>query len=426
MFNDKLVVVFICLSFLFLKCSQQPKLKKKQVHKEVIENVFDTKIEISGKNNLKFEVNIQATLEKKMSKDTVWHVSVNYNSNKIKEKKIINFVKLNQKEIISQVLKELYKIPFEKSKSANFKYVSGNFEEVNPVLGSEIDTLKLKPLLVNLKTNDNLKINLLNSELYIKPKYEHSDDRTKEAKLELEKCLKTNIKLKSPRGDYELNHEQYGSWLSLDDSMKVKVDLMAIQRYVENLAHKVEIPLSEVLANYPVGDTNYKGEEPKLERLKLSNEINELYKLVTSGKTVEKDLVFTYINLPQGIKAGLKDFVEVSIEFQKCWLFKEGSLLLETDIVSGNQSLGRSTPKGTYKIKAKAKNVVLRGQDYASPVSYWMPFYKGYGLHDANWRRKFGSTIYLKNGSHGCVNMPPKFAPLVFANVSVGTPVIIR
>lgn len=426
MFKYKIITVFICCLFIFSRCTHQPKHKKKKVFKDVIENIFDTKIVIIGKNNLKFDVNIHASLENKTSKDTTWQASINYNSNKIKKNKFVNLENLNQKEIISYVLKELYKIPFEKSKSANFKYVNGNFQEVKPLLGSEIDTLKLKPLLVNLKNNDNLKIDLLSSELYIQPKYEHSDERTIEAKLELEKCLKTNIKLKSPRGDYELNHEQYGTWLTLDDSMKVKVDLNAVQRYIENLARKVEIPLSELLANYPVGDTNYKGEEPKLERLKLNNEINELSKLVTTGKSVERDLVFTYMNLPQGIKAGLKNFVEVSIEFQKFWLFKEGSLLLETDIVTGNESLGRSTPKGTYAIKAKAKNVVLKGQDYATPVSYWMPFHKGYGLHDANWRRRFGSTIYLKNGSHGCVNMPPKFAPLVYANVSVGTPVIIH
>ena len=425
MLKYKIVTVVLCCSFVLLKCSQ-PKTKKKKLQKEIIENIFDTQIIISGKNNLKFEVNIQATLEKKNSKDTVWLASINYNSNKIKKSKSFNLIKSNQLEIVNHLVNEIYKIPFDRSKSANFKYVNGEFEDVKPIVGSEIDTIKLKPLLVNLKNNETYRVDLFASELYVQPKYQHSDERTKKAKLDLEKCIKTNIKLKSPRGDFELDHEQYGNWLSLDDSMKVKVDILAVQKYVENLARKVEIPISEVLANYPVGDTNYKGEEPKLERLKLNNEINEISKMVISGKSLERELVFTNINLPHGIKAGLKNFVEVSIEFQKFWLFKEGSLLLETDIVTGNESLGRSTPKGTYAIKAKAKNVVLKGQDYASPVSYWMPFHKGYGLHDANWRRRFGSTIYLKNGSHGCVNMPTKFAPLVFANVNVGTPVIIR
>ena len=35
-----------------------------------------------------------------------------------------------------------------------------------------------------------------------------------------------------------------------------------------------------------------------------------------------------------------------------------------------------------------------------------MPFNGGIGFHDASWRNTFGGTIYKKNGSHGCVNMP--------------------
>ncbi len=40
-----------------------------------------------------------------------------------------------------------------------------------------------------------------------------------------------------------------------------------------------------------------------------------------------------------------------------------------------------------------------RGADYASPVSFWMPFNGGVGFHDATWRSSFGGTIYQYNGS---------------------------
>ena len=58
------------------------------------------------------------------------------------------------------------------------------------------------------------------------------------------------------------------------------------------------------------------------------------------------------------------------------------------------------------------RNRVLRGKNadgstYASPVKYWMPFYGGYGIHDASWRKasEFNSSTYHSDGSHGCVNM---------------------
>ncbi len=106
-------------------------------------------------------------------------------------------------------------------------------------------------------------------------------------------------------------------------------------------------------------------------------------------------------------------------------VFKNGNLIIETDVVTGNKSRGHSTPIGNYNVKSKARNVTLRGPGYACPVSYWIPFFEGYGLHDANWRGRFGSTIFENRGSHGCVNIPPANVPIIFANVEVGTPVFI-
>ena len=53
-----------------------------------------------------------------------------------------------------------------------------------------------------------------------------------------------------------------------------------------------------------------------------------------------------------------------------------------------------------------------------------MPFNGGIGLHDANWRSKFGGTIYQNSGSHGCVNLPPDKAAALYDLVYTGIPVI--
>ena len=68
---------------------------------------------------------------------------------------------------------------------------------------------------------------------------------------------------------------------------------------------------------------------------------------------------------------------------------------------------------------------MLRGPGYASPVSYWMPFNGGVGLHDATWRGSFGGTIYKTNGSHGCVNIPLKAAKVVYENLTYTMPIIV-
>ena len=123
--------------------------------------------------------------------------------------------------------------------------------------------------------------------------------------------------------------------------------------------------------------------------------------------------------LPSGENGGLgTTYLEINITKQHLWFVKDGSVVLESDFVSGKESdPTRLTPSGTYYIYNKERNRVLRGTkqpngkyEYESPVSYWMPFNKGIGLHDASWRSTFGRDIYINSGSHGCINLPTGFA----------------
>ena len=117
-------------------------------------------------------------------------------------------------------------------------------------------------------------------------------------------------------------------------------------------------------------------------------------------------------------------YVVIDLSEQHLWLYDEDSLLLETDIVTGSPDT--PTNIGLFKIYRKQENRYLTGEDYHVHVDYWMPFDGGIGLHDASWRRKFGGSIYLKDGSHGCVNMPSDKASDLYENVEVGTKVLVH
>jgi hypothetical protein len=118
-------------------------------------------------------------------------------------------------------------------------------------------------------------------------------------------------------------------------------------------------------------------------------------------------------------------YVEINLTGQKAYYYSQGKLLWSSDVVTGNTSLGRNTPEGVYYIRSKVRNTTLIGEDYASFVSYWMPFVgNSIGLHDASWRSRFGGGIYKTNGSHGCVNLPTGKAGPLYDLISVGTPVI--
>lgn len=131
------------------------------------------------------------------------------------------------------------------------------------------------------------------------------------------------------------------------------------------------------------------------------------------------------------LKGGTQDmpyggtYIEVDLTSQKLWFYKDGECLVSSSLVSGKVAEDMCTPTGVYSIYSKSTNTYLTGPGYRSFVYYWMPFYGGYGLHDATWRGSFGGDIYLYDGSHGCVNLPQKAAGTIYDNAPVGTKVIL-
>lgn len=128
-------------------------------------------------------------------------------------------------------------------------------------------------------------------------------------------------------------------------------------------------------------------------------------------------------------RSDLNDFgttyAEVSIKDQHVWYYKDGECVFESDTVTGLPALGGTTP-GVFHILYKQSPSVLKGEDYETPVSYWMPFtYTGTGFHDASWRSKFGGSLYLTTGSHGCVNLPAAKAAELYSLIQTGDPVIV-
>lgn len=119
-------------------------------------------------------------------------------------------------------------------------------------------------------------------------------------------------------------------------------------------------------------------------------------------------------------------YVEVDLTRQRVFLYKDGKKLLETDCVSGTESdPERDTPGGVYSIYYMNSPDTLNGPGYSEDVTYWMAFYKGYGLHDATWRDEFGGSIYKTDGSHGCINLPLDAAGLIYKTVCIGYPVVL-
>lgn len=118
-------------------------------------------------------------------------------------------------------------------------------------------------------------------------------------------------------------------------------------------------------------------------------------------------------------------YIEISIQDQYLWYYENGELKLESKVVTGLKNR-MDTPVGVYFISEKINGKYLRGPGYKTWVNKWMRITnQGHGLHDASWRGSFGGKIYTYDGSHGCINLPKKFAYTLYDAIKVNECVVI-
>ncbi|MDU3396844.1 MAG: L,D-transpeptidase family protein [Clostridiales bacterium] len=159
-------------------------------------------------------------------------------------------------------------------------------------------------------------------------------------------------------------------------------------------------------------------------RINQAAEVQELIRILESGESVTREPIYSQTAASRDGPDYGNTYAEVNLTAQHMFVYKEGELILESDFVSGNASKGYTTPPGLFGLTYKQRDAVLKGENYRSPVKFWMPFNGGIGFHDASWRSSFGGSIYKNNGSHGCINLPYAAAKTLFENVYAGMPVI--
>lgn len=220
-----------------------------------------------------------------------------------------------------------------------------------------------------------------------------------------------------------LDGDEIHQWISFDENYLVSVDESMVSDYVSGLAKKYNTAYSKRKFKTSYGPevevTGFYGWQ-----INQKAETEALAAIIASGESQTREPEYTQKGASHGGNDYGNTYAEVNLTAQHMFLYKNGEKILESDFVSGNVSRGYTTPPGIFSITYKQKDAVLKGQGYASPVKFWMPFNRGIGFHDASWRNTFGGSIYKTNGSHGCVNMPYSAAKTLFENVYAGMPVI--
>ncbi len=214
-------------------------------------------------------------------------------------------------------------------------------------------------------------------------------------------------------------------WLSVDSKGNVVVDADAPMDFVKSLAKKYNTAYQakELETSYDITVTITGGFYGW--RIDNEAEYEQLMADLEAGVDVEREPVYMQTANSHGEHDYGDSYVEINLTAQHLFLYKDGECVLDTNFVSGNVANGHDTPTGAFSITYKTTDAVLRGEDYETPVKYWMPFNGDVGMHDATWRSSFGGTIYKTNGSHGCINLPYSAAQSIYEVVEQGYAVLV-
>lgn len=123
-----------------------------------------------------------------------------------------------------------------------------------------------------------------------------------------------------------------------------------------------------------------------------------------------------------------QNFTEISLKDQKVYVWRKGKVVFTCRCISGRPVKDRQTKTGVYYIKEHQPHRVLRGDDYETPVDYWVRItWTGTGFHSAPWQAwsRWSKTYYRNRGSHGCLNLSPTNAKKIYELTKYREPVII-
>ena len=215
------------------------------------------------------------------------------------------------------------------------------------------------------------------------------------------------------------------SWITVDENYNVTFNEDKVASFVQSLASKYNTYGDEREILTAKGDTVTIGGGDYGWVIDKEEERAQLIEEVKNGEVKTREPVYSQTAVSRNQNDIGNTYVEVDYTNQHLWYFENGTVKIESDFVSGNISKGNGSPDGVFKIVYKKSPAVLKGEDYESDVTYFMPFAYNVGFHDASWRHgKFGGTIYKNSGSHGCINLPEEIAAKLYQDVAVDTPVI--
>lgn len=311
----------------------------------------------------------------------------------------------------------------EKPEDAYLKYTDNGYEIVPEKKGNQ--PLEEQIMLdVKAVIEERQAVLKLNDSDYMQPAVTSEDPKLQEKLQVTEKYKNMSITYEIEGSEQVLDGQTILSWLTINDDLSVTVDPDMAASYAQQLASKYNTYAATRSFVTTNGDTIKIGGGDYGWVIDKKGEAARIIEDIEKGESVTREPEYEQRAFVEGADDIGNTYIEIDYTNQHLWYYKDGSILMDSDLVSGNLNNGNGSPDGVFKIISRQSPATLVGEDYESDVTYFMPFAYNVGLHDASWRSNFGGSIYKNSGSHGCINLPYDAADTIYKNVELGMPVV--
>ena len=307
---------------------------------------------------------------------------------------------------------------------AYIEHTDTGFVFVEEVQGNKLVKSRVKEQVIAAVNANETQLSLEETDCYVKPEITMESEKISKPKAQIEKYLETEITYEFGSDKEVLDKDTIHQWISIDEQNEAVLSEDEVASYVKKLAVNYDTVGKKREFKTSGGYVQEVSGGPYGWKINRAEEREALYELIQKGARETREPIYSQTAALRGANDIGNTYVEVNLTTQHMWFYKNGTLIKDTDIVSGMMTEKRATPPLVGFIHYKQRNAVLRGEDYETPVKMWMPVAGDIGIHDASWRKSFGGQIYVKNGSHGCINTPYSAVKVIFENIETGTPCV--
>ncbi len=318
--------------------------------------------------------------------------------------------------------------------SAHPEYDGNSFVVAEEQYGTKVDMETLTAKIEQYITEFNPTLDMTDEECYVMPAYTSDSPEVQAACDEMNSYLKASITYPMDES-IVVDKQLISGWITYDAEMNVTFNEDAVREWMREFGSKYDTVGTSRTITTPTGKTAEVSGGTYGWIVDEAAETENLINSIKNGEVAEREPAYKQTAASHGAQDWGNTYIEVDIAAQHMWYIVDGSIAMESDVVTGLPADGRDTPTGVYSILYTERDSTLKGEvdpatgkpSYETPVAFWMPFtWQGHGFHDATWQSSFGGSRYQTNGSHGCVNMPYDKAEQLFGMISAGTPVIVH